>query len=183
MKRTTLAFTLSAVCLAVSSSIGQAIAEDLNSPSPMDQLGKFVGEGTCTGNLLAMGKSLGHATNGRYHGEKTLDGHWVVIRYDEDKTDANPKPFHVQQYFGYDAEKKVFVAVAFDNMSPGYSPATSSGWKGDTFTLEYTASIDGKMVSLRDVFTSDAAKKIHTGMMRDQRGEWVKTDEETCRSS
>lgn len=183
MKRTRLVFTLSLVCMAASSSIGQAIAEDSQSPSPTDELGTFVGDGTCIGNLMAMGKSPGHATTGKYHGEKTLDGHWVVIRYDEDKSDVNPKPFHVQQYLNYDPEKKIFVAVAFDNMSTGFSPATSSGWKGDTLTFEYTESYEGKMVSLRDVFTRSAAQKIHTGMMRNQKGDWVKTDEETCKSS
>jgi hypothetical protein len=97
MKRISLAFTLSLICMAAASSIGQATAEDSKSPSPMDELGKFIGDGTCTGNMLAMGKSPGHATTGKYHGEKTLDGHWVVIHYDEDKTEVNPTPFHVQE--------------------------------------------------------------------------------------
>jgi hypothetical protein len=183
MKRITHAFALSLVCLVASSSIGQALAEDSKSASPMDQLGKFVGDGTCTGNVLAMGTSPGHASTGKLHAEKTLDGQWVVIHYDENKTDVNPKPYHVQQYIGYDPEKKTFVAVAFDNMSASYSPATSSGWKGDTFTLEYTMSVDGKTVSLRDVFTHTADESSHTGMMRDKKGEWVKTDKEVCKSS
>ena len=183
MKRITLAVSLSLVCTAASSLIGQAIADDSKVLSPMDELGKFVGAGTCTGNVVAMGKSPGHATTGKYHGEKTLDGHWIVVHYDEDKTDVNPTPYHVQQYFSYDPEKKMFVAVAFDNMGPGYSPATGAGWKGDTFTLEYTASVDGKTVSMRDVFTHNAAETSHTGMMRDKNGEWVKTDKETCKSS
>ena len=182
MKRNTHAFTLALVCMAASSSIGQAIADDSQSPSPIDELNKFVGDGTCTGNVLAMGKSPGHATTGKYHGEKTLDAQWIVIRYDENKTDVNPKPFHVQQYFSYDPQKKMFVAVAFDNMGPSYSPATSSGWKGDKFTLEYTASFDGKTVTLRDVFTHTTAENSHTGMMRDKDGEWVKTDKEICKS-
>ena len=183
MQRIMLAVTRSLVCMTASSLIGQAMADDSKAPSPMDELGKFVGVGTCTGNVLAMGKSPGHATTGKYHGEKTLDGHWIVIHYDEDKTDVNPTPFHVQQYFSYDPEKKMFVAVAFDNMSPGYSAASSAGWKGDTFTLEYTTSVDGKAVSMRDVFTHNATENSHTGMMRDKNGEWVKTDKETCKSS
>lgn len=183
MTRMTFAMTLSLVCIAASSSIGPAIGADSKAASPMDELDKFVGEGTCTGSVLPMGKSPGHATTGKYHGEKALDGQWIVVRYDEDKTDVNPKPFHVQQYFSYDPEKKIFVAVEFDNMGPGYTPATSTGWKGDTFTLEYTASVDGKPVSLRDVFTHNAAENSHTGMMRDQNGKWVKTDKETCKSS
>ena len=183
MKRITHAFALSLVCVVATSSIGQTLAENSKPPSPMDQLSKFVGDGTCTGNVLAMGTSPGHASTGKLHAEKTLDGQWVVIHYDEDKTDVNPKPFRVQQYISYDPEKKTFVAVAFDNMSASYSPATGSGWKGDQFTLEYTTSIDGKTVSLRDVFTRTANESSHTGMMRDKKGEWVKTDKEICKSS
>jgi len=183
MKGLSLALTVSLVCMAGSSGIGRAVAEDSTSPSPMDELGKLVGEGTCTGNLIAMGKSPGHATTGKYHSEKTLDGHWVVIHYDENKTDANPKPFHVQQYFSYDPEKKMFVAVAFDNSTPGYTPSTSAGWKGDTFTFDYSALIDGKTVLFRDVFTHDATQNTHTGMMRAKSGEWIKTDTETCKAS
>jgi len=149
----------------------------------MDELDKLIGDGTCTGNMRGMGKSPGHATTGKYHAEKTLDGQWIVLHYDEDKTDANPSPFHVQQYFSYDPDKKMYVAVAFDNMDPVYSPATSSGWKGDTITFEYTASIEGKTVSLRDVFTHNATENSHTGMMRDKSGAWIKTDKESCKSS
>lgn len=183
MTRKALTITLSLVSIATSSGMGRAIADDSNSPSPMDKLTKFVGEGACTGNVLAMGKSSGHAKTGKYHGEKTLDGQWIVIHYDEDKTDVNPKPLHVQQYFGYDPAKKMFVSVEFDNMGPVYTPATSSRWIGDTLTFEYTASVDGKMVALRDVFTVNASENSHTGMMRDKTGEWVKTDNETCKVS
>ena len=179
MNRTSLALTLSLVCMAA----GTAAAEDSTSPSPMDELGKLVGDGACTGNFIGMGKSPGHATTGKYHSEKTLDGHWVVIHYDEDKTDVNPKPFHVQQYVSYDTDKKMFVAVAFDNMDTGYSPSTSTGWKGDTFTLDYSASIDGKTVLLRDVFTHTAGENTHTGMVLAKSGKWVKTDTQTCKSS
>jgi len=183
MTRKALALALSLGCIATSSNIEQAIAADSKAPSPIDELSKFVGDGTCTGNVMAMGKSPGHATTGKFHGEKTLDGQWIVIHYDEDKTDVNPKPIHVQQFFSYDPEKKMFVAVEFDNKGPEVNPATSSGWKGDTFTLEYTASVDGKMVSFRDVFTHNAAENTHSGMMRDKNGEWIKTDMETCKSS
>jgi hypothetical protein len=111
MTRKALALALSLGCIATSSNIKQAIAADSKAPSPIDELSKFVGEGTCTGNVMAMGKSPGHATTGKYHGEKTLDGQWIVIHYDEDKTDVNPKPIHVQQFFSYDPEKKMCLVT------------------------------------------------------------------------
>jgi len=179
---TRLVLTLSLTCIAAAASVRHAIAEDSMSPSRMKELDTLVGDGTCTGNIMATAKSPARATTGKYHGEKTLDGHWVVIRYDEDKSDSNPNPFHVQQYFNYDDEKKMFVAVEFDNMSPGYTSSTSSGWKGDTMTFDYNESVGGKTVSLRDVFTASASEKKHIGMMRNQKGEWVKIEEEVCKS-
>ena len=150
----------------------------------MDQLNSFIGDGTCTGQVMAMGKDPGHATTGKYHGEKTLDGHWIVIRYDEDQSATNPKPFHVQQYFSYDPANKRFIAVAFDNGSPGYSTGVSSGWKGDTFTVDETQPVAGKTVVFRDTFTRSGSNMSgHTGTMRDKHGKWVKTDEETCQSA
>ncbi|MEO7149275.1 MAG: DUF1579 family protein, partial [Rhodanobacteraceae bacterium] len=151
--------------------------------SQSNRLDDFVGSGTCSGNVMAMGKDSGHATTGKYSGEKVLGGNWVVIHYDEDQTSVNPKPFHVAQYFGYDAAKKRYVSVTFDNSGAGsgYSTGTSSGWKDDSLTLDNTASMGGRTVAGRDVFTkSDSGMSGHTGMMRDKNGKWAKTDEETC---
>jgi hypothetical protein len=184
MKRTALALSTALVCASASLAIQQASAQTAGAPPPLDQLDAFVGDGICGGNTIAMGKTPAHATTARYHGEKTLDGHWAVIHYDEDQTAANPKPFHIQQYFGYDADKKRFVAVAFDNSGASYSAGTSSGWKDGTFTLDNTATMDGKTISFRDVFTkSGSSMSSHTGLTKDKNGNWVKTDQETCKSS
>lgn len=173
-----------AVALTCASALGmsQVAAQDSRAPSAMDQLDGFVGDGTCTGQVMAMGKDPARATTGKYHGEKTLDGHWVVIRYDEDQTAANPKPFHVRQYFGYDAAKKRYVAVLFDNSDHGYGMGTSPGWKGGSATFD--ESMDGKTVIFRDVFTRGASGMAsHAGWMKDKSGNWVKTDEEHCVST
>jgi len=180
MKRIPLSFLASAICAAIALGAGPTMAQD-KPASPMDQLDSFVGDGTCTGNVMAMNKHPGHATTGKYHGEKTLDGHWVVIQYDEDQSAANPKPFRVVQYFGYDAAKKRFVSVLIDNSDPGYATSMSPGWKDGSITFDETA--DGK-VSFRDAFTSNkSGMNSHTGWMQDKSGKWVKTDEETCKSS
>jgi hypothetical protein len=151
-------------------------------PAPSDALDKFVGNGTCTGSVVATGKNPGHATVGKYSGEKIMDGRWAEIRYDEDASAANPKPFHVVQYFGYDTAKKQYVSVLIDNAEESYSTGTSPGWKGDSITFDESS--DGKSVSYRDVFTSGASgMSSHTGWMKDKSGKWVKTDEETCKSS
>lgn len=180
MKYNTSALALALIC-ASALGVMQVSAQEAKPSSPVDQLG-FVGDGTCTGNVMAMGKKPGHATSGKYHGEKTLDGHWVAVRYDEDQTAAAPKPFHVVQYFGYDAAKKRYVTVLFENTEGSYSTGISAGWKGDSIAFDETT--DGKTVSFRDVFTtSKSGMSSHTGWMKDKHGKWVKTDEENCKPS
>ncbi len=179
MKRIEPAILAVLVCASVSLAIPHVSAQTTSAPSRIDQFSSFLGDGTCTGNVMAMGDRPAHATNARLHGEKILDGSWVVIHYDESRTAANPKPFHIVQYFGYDPMKKQYVAVNFDNADPGYTTGTSTGWEGDTSTFDETSATSG--MTLRDSFTRSGPKEVmHTGTIQDKTKRWVKTDEETC---
>ncbi len=181
MKRKSLAIFAALICTSAPFAIDQASAQQASASSPPTSLDRFVGAGTCTGNEMAMGKNPGHASTGKFHGEKTLDDHWVVIHYEENQTAANQKPFKVVQYFGYDAAKKRFVTVLLDNTGGGYSTGVSPGWKGNTITFDESVVMDGKRTAYRDVFTDgESGMSSHTGMMRDKHGKWVKIDEETC---
>ncbi len=149
-------------------------------PSQLDQLSGFLGDGTCTGNFVAPGMSP-HATSGKFHGEKTLGDHWVVVRYDEDTTSSNSRPYHVAQYFGYDAKAGHFVDVLLDNSGGSYGAGTSSGWRGDAITFQNTDFTSGRHPLFRDVFTRRGGEVVsHTGYGRDKNGKWIKTDHETC---
>lgn len=180
MKRPSLAI-FALLCASALFTTNQASAQQAVGSSPSGQLDGFVGDGTCTGQMMAVGKRSAHATTGKFHGEKTLDDHWVVIHYEEDRTAANPKPFSVTQYIGYDAAKKHFVTVLFDNSGSGYDTGVSSGWKGKTITFDETVPAGGPHATFRDTFTNgDSGMSSHTGTMLDEHGKWVKTDEETC---
>lgn len=181
MKRINPTILASMICTSSALLAGIVAAQD-KPAAGSDPLARFVGSGTCTGNVLAMGKKPGHANAGKFRGEKTLDGHWVVVRYDEDQSAANPEPFHVAQYFSYDAAKQRFVTVSLYNSDSAYSTGTSAGWKGNSITFD--ESTDGKPASFRDIFTTgENGLSSHTGMERGKDGKWVKTDEETCKGS
>jgi hypothetical protein len=179
MKRIKPAIFAALVCTSVSLAVPHVSAQTTGAPSPIDQFSSFVGDGTCSGNVIAVGKRPGHATSARLHGEKILGGNWVVIQYDEEQTAANPKPYHVVQYFGYDPSKKQYVAVNFDSSSSGYTTGTSAGWEGDTITFDETSAMSG--MNFHDSFTRSSPKSVtHTGTMPDKAKKRVKTDEETC---
>ena len=151
-------------------------------PAAEDRLSRFEGSGTCTGKELA-GKTP-HDTTGKYRGERVLDGRWVAIHFDEDQASGQSHAFKVVQFVGYDSAAKQFVTVTFDNASASYSTGTSTGWNGDAITFESSATVDGKRTVVRDVFaTTGSGMSTHTGLMRNAQGKWVKTDEETCKTS
>lgn len=157
--------------------LGQAGAQD-KMPSRLDQLSGFLGDGTCTGNLLAT--KAPHGTSATYHGEKTLGDRWVVVRYDEGDTSSNPRPFHVVQYFTYDPKAGRFVDVEVDNAGES-GTGTSSGWQGDVITFENTDFASGSHPRFRDVFRRRGGLVVsHTGYSPDKTGKWIKTDHETC---
>jgi hypothetical protein len=178
MKSTSSILCIAVACAAPLLGLRQAQAQDAM-PSQMDQLSTFLGEGTCTGNLMI---KSGHATSAKYHSEKTLGDHWIVVRYDEETTSSNSRPYHVAQYFSYDAKAGHFVDVLLDNSGASYGAGSSSGWQGDAITFENTDFTSGSHPLYRDVFTRRSANVIsHAGYQRDKSGKWVKTDEEVCK--
>lgn len=185
MKRNPFAFAISLSAIAVLACAAAIMATEVSAQQPSgsaDPLGKFVGSGTCTGQTLGEDMKAFHATTGKFSSQKVLDGNWVEIRYDEDRSTVVTKPFHVVQYIGYDTAKKRYVSVLVENSGSGYSTGTSSGWKGDSITFD--ESVDGKPASFRDTFTNSSnGMSSHTGTMRDKRGKWIKTDEEHCTSA
>ena len=106
-----------------------------------------------------------------------------MIRYDEETSSSNSRPYHVTQYFGYDVKAGHFVDVLLDNSGQSYSTGTSSGWQGDAITFENTDSTGGGSHPLfRDVFTRHGPNEIsHTGYEQNKSGKWIKTDEEVCK--
>ena len=189
MKRNPFAFAISLSAIAVLACATAITVTEVNAQQPGgsgDPLGKFVGSGTCTGQALGEDMKAFHATTGKFSSQKILDGNWVEIRYDEERSTAVTKPFHVVQYIGYDKARKRYVSVLVDNSGSGYSTGTSTGtstgWKGDSITFD--ESLDGKPASFRDTFTTSSnGMSSHTGTMRDKHGKWIKTDEEHCTSA
>ena len=179
MKSTSSTFYAAIACASSLLYLGPVGAQDMM-PSQLDQLSGFLGDGVCTGNLLA-GKSP-HETSAKYHGEKAVGDHWIMVRYDEATTSSNSRPYHVAQYFGYDAEAGHFIDVVFDNSGGSYSIGTSSGWHGAVITFENSVLTSGGRYVFRDVFTRRGAQVgSHAGYQRDKSGKWVKTDEEICK--
>ncbi|HET7063371.1 MAG TPA: DUF1579 family protein [Rudaea sp.] len=150
-------------------------------PAELAQLDFFVGTWNCSGKAFATPMGPEHATTATVHAAKEVGGRWVRTNYDENKTAANPMPYHVVAHFGYDSAKKQFVNSCVDVFG-GYCTTTSSGWNGDTMIFEGPVNGMPEPGSGRDTFTRKGANQLtHMGEMQGPDKKWIKTDEETCR--
>lgn len=149
-------------------------------PAELGQYDFFLGTWTCSGKTFASPMGPEHATTATIHAAKAVGNRWVHITYDENKTAANPMPYQVGVYWGYDPGRKAFVQSCVDVFG-GYCQQTASGWNGDTFVFEGNGYSDGKVVVSRDTFTKKGAGAlVHAGEMQTDDKKWIKLDEETC---
>jgi hypothetical protein len=158
-----------------------AAAEKSEAAARLAALPFPTGEFACTGRMMAFGGQPAHATSATAHVEKVLGGNWIVIRYEEARTDANQHPYGVVQYIGYEDAGKRFVSTVVDVVEgSGYATGVSAGWKDNAMTFDETMS-GSKDVTNRDTFTASGDTFTHAGTMVDKDGKWVDTDKETCR--
>ena len=135
-------------------------------PAELSQLAFFEGNWTCTGTTYANPMGPEHATVAKVKGTKAVGGAWVHVAYDEEKTAANPTPYHAGVFFGYDAAKKTFVQLCADSFG-SYCTQTSSGWKNDEMVFEGNSTMDGNAVPARDHFTRKGANElVHSSEMQ-----------------
>jgi len=155
-------------------------ATSTDSPAS-DELDRLVGDSICAGHIAGMGKDPGQDTSGRFHGERTLDGHWVMVQYEQDRSAARPKPFKVTMYLGFDPAARRYRLVMVGNGDGVYSVGSSPGWKGNTLTFDEVETAHGAPHRTREAFTAAGSGLAgYTGWFRDTQGNWIKFDEETC---
>lgn len=85
-------------------------------------LAGFLGSRHCSGSFLKSGKVI--SSTETFTAE--LTGHALMMRH----TDEAPFTFDALEVWGYDAQKKLFVAHLFDS-SGGAREFSSPGWDGD----------------------------------------------------
>lgn len=152
-------------------------------PAGLAELGIFLGHWSCSGKAMPPPDSKEHATKAVVYGSKAVGGRWLHLTYDERKSKANPSPYHVGVYLGYDTAKKDFVLNCVDNTG-GYCTEHSTGWSGDTIVFEGTGNADGRQFGSRDTFVRQGTHRLtHTGAMQGSDQKWSEIDQETCRRS
>ena len=166
--------------LVLSLTAGAALAGSHMEPSPLRKLDPLVGKFQCSGTTYANPMAPEHATVATVETKWTLDGNWAMFTYAEKKTAANPKPFAISGFFGWNADKKQYVVIGADNMGVS-GTAFASGWEGDSISFVGPASMGGMTMNGRDTFTRVGANQLTHMFEVEENGTWKKMSQETCR--
>jgi hypothetical protein len=167
---------------APASAPGAAAASAATPPMPvpnpaLDQLKYFAGNWQCAGTGYVAGKA--HPTSARVHLGWDLNGFFMSLRYEEQKTAVNPMPVTAVEHWGYSDELKKLVAGFVDSMG-GYGTHASAGWEGDKLVWLGDTHMMGMKMPSRDTFVKRGENEVtHLGELLEN-GAWVKQDEETC---
>jgi len=170
------------VILAALTLAATALADEpmMMKPDPMlRQLDYFAGNWTCSGTAFAMPGSPEHATKGNVTVSWGLNGYWLPFSYRESKTTANPMPFRVDGFFGYDVPAKKLVIGSVDNMG-GYNTEQSDGWNGDTLVFTGPWHMTSGLTTGRDTFMKKGANTLWHLAEVEMNGSWMRAAEETC---
>lgn len=103
-----------------------------------------------------------------------LDGHWLRMRH----ADEPPNRYGADAWWGYDSAAGRLDVTIFDNAG-GIRHFASTGWVGNTLTLQNTAAsgyVD------RFIFQRSGDAQYRTNYAhKDDRGTWKQGDELECR--
>jgi hypothetical protein len=147
-------------------------------PSPMlDQLKYLAGSWRCAGTGYSEGK--GHPTEATVKAAWDLNGFFLGLRYEEQKTAANPMPVTAVEHLGYSDELKKLVTGQVDSTG-GYGTQASAGWESATMVWTGNYHLMGMQMPSRDTFVKKSENSLtHLGEVQ-MNGAWSKLDEETC---
>jgi len=148
-------------------------------PSKLRELDYLGGDWQCKGTAFAFGDQPKHAVVAIVKGTWILNGMWLDMHYNETKTTANPHPFDVRGFFGYDPEKKKLVLGSLEN-DGGYSTESSSGWEGDSIVFTGPNHMGGMTANGKDTWTKISKTKLTYSFEIEDKGAWTKLIEETC---
>jgi hypothetical protein len=154
-------------------------ADNEKAPSKLRELDYLGGTWQCKGTAFAFGDQPKHDVVATTKGTWILNDMWLEIRYVELKTKANPHPFNVRGFFGYDPEQKKLALGSIEN-DGGYSTESSNGWEGDAIVFTGPNHMGGMTVTGRDTWTKKSKTKLTYSFEIEDKGNWTKLIEETC---
>jgi hypothetical protein len=166
---------LAIVLATIAGSVAAADTPAASAPKPnpaMRQLDYFVGVWSCAGRNAPGTLGPAHATQTKLEFSPDLDGVWLAMHWQEQRTDDNPLPWKLENAFTYDPTTREFVFLSRDNTGIA-SSGTSPGWRGDAFVISGDFGGDGKRIRFRDTYTKNDDRSFDFVTEIDADGRWT----------
>lgn len=153
-------------------------------PAPeLEQLAKNM-EGTwsCEGKAADHGKKTMHRIKSTMTAKQDLDGHWIRVDYEEEKTRENPRPYAFEEAIGFDGKDQKFQRLYIDNMGGAATMDAKLVEKGDRMEWTGDARMNGDRTPMRHIVTekSDKERTIEVAMKNGRNGQWQTVARMTC---
>ena len=146
----------------------------------MAQLDYFVGTWKCVGTDVASAGGPEYRIERVITAAKDLDGFWLTMHWEEQRTVENPQPWNVEALLTYDANAHAFHYSFRDNYGM-WSTGTTPGWEGNRLVIVGDYTVDGQTLPYRDVYTrlGERSYEFVTDTMRN--GQWSMDAAAQCR--
>ena len=137
----------------------------------------------CTGTQNASDFGPAHATKATFRARMDLNGFWLSSGYYERKTKANPAPFHVVGFYGYDPGAKQLIWTGFDSFG-GRASETSPGLDKNQLVFTGDLLVGAMKLPFRETYTKlDGGGVDHMSEFQGKDGAWVTLNQTTCKAA
>jgi hypothetical protein len=99
----------------------------------MDAWKPMMGSWSCEGSTKMGTMTIKNKGTAKFEMAKNLDGFFVQMNYDDEKTKENPMPGHLVAFYGYDSAMKMTTFMGLDNMGASWSGTGKMDKASSTF--------------------------------------------------
>jgi len=121
----------------------------------------FIGTWRCEEDWSKTELEPAHKSTAILEAADSLDGVWLVWKYEQRASAQNKNPAKGADFWGYDATAKKFIRAKVDNGVPGkVQELTSTGWSGDTVAWDGQAPTPQGLAPFKHTFTKVDGKTV-----------------------
>jgi hypothetical protein len=107
----------------------------------------------CDGKVNVLGREI--ASRARLSARWDVDGRWLSVRFEEEKSPATPRPHRTSEMWGHAGR---FIRTVADN-GGGWAQLRSDGWVDDRLVWEGQGETGGMQTKVVEFFSLDVQTK------------------------
>ncbi len=157
-----------------------AVAAEPPRPVPaLQELSALLGTWQCRGTQRLSPSAKPSPTAGLWSFAPDLDGFWISLQQEQERSDANPRPAKAKGHLGYSADQQRFVLALASN--DGLSEqAGSPGWDGPRLVFSGQLRDGDDTVNFRRTFEAHGDRLKVTLELELTDKEWTQVSAESC---